>query len=121
VAEPGLHGADVHPGAEPASRGGVAEAVQVPLGRIQPSPLGYGLSKIVQETRACDAAAVLRRRKEGGAGVKALGLRPSEKRFYVLGGYFAHVGLGGDVLREELQDVLVFLPGERLAEGFDVL
>ena len=60
-------------------------------------------------------------RVEGGAGVEALGLAPGEEILDVLGRDMPGIGLGGRVFGEELEDGLVFLVGERLAEGLDIV
>ena len=53
-------------------------------------------------------------------GSKPLDLR--QARFlYVLGSDMPGIGLGGRVFREEFEDGLVFLVGERLPEGLYIL
>jgi hypothetical protein len=50
-----------------------------------------------------------------------LDLAPCEESFDVFGGDVAGIRFGGGVFGEEIQDVVVLLPGELFAEGLDVL
>jgi hypothetical protein len=58
---------------------------------------------------------------EGGARVAALRLAPGEKLLYVLGSDIPGIRFWRDMFGKEFENALVFLGGQRLAKGTDVL